>query len=363
MRCVFKHKAITALLSVVPRQEYCFDDEYPNYKLDERKAKRLKKMMGLDRHRIAPAEVCSSDLCLYGLNQLLDDGVLTKQEIGALLFVSQTPDYFLPPTSSVLHGKLGLGHDVICMDINQGCAGFVVGLMQAFLLLELPEIQKVVLLNADTASKQISRSNRVSYPLAGDAGAVTVIERSSSENPIYMQIKMDGSRHQALMIPGGAYRMPSSPETLRLREVEEGVERSLEHIHMDGAAIFNFTMEDVPKQIEEILAFSGRSKDSIEHFFFHQPNQFILKQMAAKMGIPPSKLPNNIVGIYGNPSSVSIPLVAAHNCGDMLLRETCSVCLSGFGVGLTWGSVVMDLGPLLACRVVDYAQARGKADE
>ena len=220
--------------------------------------------------------------------------------------------------------------------------------MQAFLLLEIAALPKVVLLNGDTCSKQMGRCNRISYPLTGDAGSVTVIERCEAENPIYMDVKNDGSRHKAIMIPAGAYRMPSTPETLKLREVEEGVIQSLEHIHMDGAAIFNFTMEDVPPQIEEILAFSGNTRDSIEHFLFHQPNPFILKQMADKMKIPQAKLPNNIVSLYGNCSSVTIPLNIALNCGEqiaarvparMLFRVWCRADLDfdGHGSGAAGG--------------------------
>ena len=354
MKCIFRNKKISAILSVVPKDEYRFEDEYPNYRLDESKAKRFKKMMGVDRHRIAPPEVCSSDLCLYGLQQLLDEGMLKKEEIGALLFVSQTPDYSLPPTSNVIQGKAGLSHDVICLDINQGCAGFLIGLMQAFLLLEMVTLPKIVLLNGDTSSKLLDKRNRVSYPLAGDAGSVTVIERCEAENPIYMNAKMDGSRYQALMVPGGACRMPSSPETLKLREAEEGVVCNLEQIHMDGAAIFNFTLEAVPPQIEEILSFSGDSLSSIDFFLLHQPNQFIVKQLGAKMKIPEAKLASNIVGTYGNCSSVSIPLDMAHNYRERLENGTCHVCLSGFGIGLTWSSMVMDLGPLAVCKIVEY---------
>jgi 3-oxoacyl-[acyl-carrier-protein] synthase-3 len=354
MKNIFKNKKISAIISVVPKEEYRFDDEYPLFKLTEDKAKRFKKMMSLDRHRIAPPEVCSSDLCLYGLQRLLSEGTLKKEEIGALVFVSQTPDYFMPPTSNVIHGKLGLGHDVVCLDINQGCTGFLLGLMQAFLLLEMSALPKVVLLNGDTCSKQMDKCNRVSYPLTGDAGSVTVIERCEAENPIYMDLKNDGSRHKAIMIPAGAYRMPSTPETLKLHEVDEGVPQNLEHIHMDGAAIFNFTMGDVPPQIDDILAFSGDTRDSIEHFLLHQPNPFILKQMADKMKIPQEKLPNNIVSLFGNCSSVTIPMNIAFNCGEQLQRESRRVCFSAFGVGLAWISMVMNVGPLKVCKVVDY---------
>jgi 3-oxoacyl-[acyl-carrier-protein] synthase-3 len=353
MKTIFKNKKISSIVSVVPKEEYRFDDEYPGFKLTPDKAKRFKKMMSLDRHRIAPPEVCSSDLCLFGLQHLLNEGALKREEIGALVFVSQTPDYFMPATSNVIHGKLGLGHDVICLDINQGCAGFLLGLMQAFLLLEIAAIRKVVLLNGDTCSKQMDKCNRVSYPLTGDAGSVTVIERCEAENPIYTAVKNDGSRHKAIMIPAGAFRTPSTPETLKLHEVEEGVVQNLEHIHMDGAAIFSFTMEDVPPQIDEILSFSGDTRESVEHFLFHQPNPFILRQMAEKMKIPQEKLPNNIVSLFGNCSSVTIPLNIAFNCREQLVKGSSRVCLSGFGVGLTWISMVLDLGPLEVCKIVE----------
>lgn len=357
MKCTFKHKRISSIVAVAPSQEYRFDEEYPFYKMTEAQAKRFKKMMSLDRHRIAPPEVCTSDLCLFGLQQLLEEGVLKKEEIGALVFVSQTPDYFLPATSNVIHGRLGLAPDVICVDINQGCAGYLAGLMQAFLLLEVPAVSKVVLLTGDTGSKQMDRGNRISYPLNGDAGAATVIERCPEEKTIYMDVKNDGSRHRTIMVPGGAYRKPSSAETLKLAEAEEGVVRSLEHVHMDGAAVFNFTMNDVPPQIEEVLAFSGETFDSIQHFFFHQPNPFIVAQMAQKMKVPQAKMPNNVGTLYGNCSSATIPVNIALNCSELMRSGTRRVCLAGFGAGLTWISAVMDLGPLDVCKIVDYKPA------
>ena len=157
MKCIFKNKRISSIIAVAPSQEYRFDDEYPYFKMTEAQAKRFKKMMSLDRHRIAPPEVCASDLCLFGVQRLLDAGVLKKEDIDAVVFISQTPDYILPPTSNVIHGKLGLDHDVICLDINQGCAGFLAGLQQACLLLEIPAVSKVLLLTGDTWSKQMDR--------------------------------------------------------------------------------------------------------------------------------------------------------------------------------------------------------------
>ena len=97
---------------------------------------------------------------------------------------------------------------------------------------------------------------------------------------------------------------------------------------MDGAAIFNFTMDDVPPQIEEVLAFSGDTRDSIQHFFLHQPNPFIVTQMAQKMKIPPAKVPNNVVSLYGNCSSTTIPLNIALNCRRTFAGWRPAACVS-----------------------------------
>jgi 3-oxoacyl-[acyl-carrier-protein] synthase-3 len=142
-----------------------------------------------------------------------------------------------------------------------------------------------------------------------------------------------------------------------MREVEEGVFLNQQHVRMDGAAIFNFTMEDVPPQIEEVLSYSGDTRDSIEYFLFHQPNAFILKQMADKMKIPQTKMPNNIVSLYGNSSSTTIPLNITHNYPRQMLQGAHRVCLCGFGVGLSWISMVMNLGPLTVCKIVEYEPA------
>ena len=175
------------------------------FKMTEAQAKRFKKMMSLDRHRIAPPEVCASDLCLFGVQQLLDAGVLKKEDIDAILFISQTPDYILPATSNVIHGKLGLDHDVICLDINQGCCG-----LSHRIAAGLPAFGNPRRFQSAPADGRHRRANwwtaRTAFPIpiTGDAGAATVVERCPEERTIYMDVKNDGSRYKALIIPGGA---------------------------------------------------------------------------------------------------------------------------------------------------------------
>ena len=213
MDFVFKHKKVSGILTVLPRKAVKFEDEMANYNFPPAKSMKLKVAMGYNEHRVAEPGQTSADFCEYGLQYLVDNQLLQLEEVDALLFVSQSPDYFLPPTSNLLHGKFGFKQDCLCMDINQGCAGFELGLIQACLLLDQPAVRKVVLLNADVLSPKVSPKDRNSKPLIGDAASVTIVERCDEENPIHANIKMDGTGAMVLNIPAGGFRMPCTPET------------------------------------------------------------------------------------------------------------------------------------------------------
>lgn len=354
MNFTFKDKQITGILTVVPKHLAYFKDEISNYAFSERSSLKLQKLLGLVSHRyLTDDSVTGSDMALYGIRHLIETGLLRPEEIDALLYVTQTPDHFVPPTSNIIQGSLGLKHDTICMDINQGCAGFLLGVMQAFLLLDLEGVNKVVLINADTASKQTNNRDRNTFPLVGDGVAITIVERAPSGRA-WMSLKMDGSRWQALYIPAGAYRMRSTPETAEVRALGDGNFRSLEHITMDGNAIFNFTTIEVPELITDSLAYSGHSKESIDYFIFHQPNKFILERLADLLAIPPEKMPNDTTTLYGNTSSVSIPQTVCHALGNRMLDHDYTFCLAGFGVGLTWNVMVTRVGPLKFCKIIEF---------
>ena len=260
----------------------------------------------------------------------------------------------MPPTSNIIQGRLNLKQDLLCLDINQGCAGFVIGLIEAFLLLEQESVRKVVLINADVLSRKTSPKDRNSYPLVGDAAAITVVERTEQDTVIRANLKMDGLRNEALMIPAGGFRMPATPETAALEDVGDNNLRAKDHLRMDGSAVFNFVQVEVPPLIDSLLSFAGVTLDSVDYFLCHQPNRFMLQKLADKMKVPYNKMPMNVVEHFGNSSGVTIPLVTAFNLGSRLTKEQFRVCLAGFGVGLTWSAMLMQLGAFHFCEIIDY---------
>jgi 3-oxoacyl-[acyl-carrier-protein] synthase-3 len=351
---LFRNRAITGLAAVMPATERKFVDEMANYNFPLARSLKLKEVMGYDAHRIVEDGVCASDLACFGLSRLFAAGNLDAGEIDALLVVSQSPDYLMPPTSSVIQGRLGLKPDMICLDINQGCAGFLIGLFQAFLLLDQASIAKVVLVNVDVLSRKVSKQDRNSYPLVGDAASITVVERSADPGPIHANIKMDGTRCEALMIPAGGFRRPSSLETAILQDDGEGNRRALDHLKMDGSAVFNFVQTEVPPLIEELLRTAGAAIGDVDFFLFHQPNRFMLHKLAEALGVPFEKMPSNVVEHYGNSSGVTIPVAIAHNLRARVLNGAINTCLAGFGVGLTWASMLLPLGPLDFCDLISF---------
>ena len=156
MNLIFSHRRIGGLLAVVPANERSFVDEMANFNSPPARSLKLKQVMGYDKHRIVDGPVCASDLACFGMEHLFASGKLGRDECDALIVVTQSPDYFMPPTSSVIQGRLGLKQDMFCLDINQGCAGFLIGLFQAFSLLEQPAVRKVVLVNVDVLSRKTS---------------------------------------------------------------------------------------------------------------------------------------------------------------------------------------------------------------
>lgn len=351
MLTTFKGIKITGVLAVLPENEYLYDEETKDFATAA--TRRLKRTMGFNKRRAAKASTTSCDFCLYGMRYLLDNGLIQKEEIGAVIVLSVTPDYYMPQMSNILQGELGLSQDVVCMDISQACAAYVLGIYQAGMILEhLPDGKKAVVCTSDVLCRK-----DFSWPLrepsfGGDAATITILERDFAASDIYMSVYNDGSRREALIIHAGGFKMPRSAETAILRDIGDGKMRSYDDLWMDGSAVFNFVQKEVPPMIEEILQYAGKSREEIDWYLFHQPNKFMMEKLAQRANIPVEKMPMNIVETFGNSSGSCVGVNIAYNLGEKLLDHTYTCCLSGFGGGLAWAAAVLELGNLDFCRTV-----------
>ena len=354
MNFTFHRKRIAGILTIVPANERSFVEDMKNFNFPEARSLKLKQVMGFDKHRVVTPGVCVSDLAVAGMEHLFKNGLLDRDGFDALILVTQSPDHFMPPTSNIIQGRLNLKRDLLCLDINQGCAGFVIGLIQAFMLLEQETVRRVVLINADVLSRKTSPKDRNSFPLIGDAASITVVERDPEDSVIHANLKMDGSRNEALIIPAGGLRLPSSPETAVLEDVGDNNLRAKDHLRMDGSAVFNFVQMEVPELIENLLSTLGVPLEKVDYILCHQANRFMLEKLADKLKLPRAKMPGNVVEHFGNSSGVTIPMTITFNLAAHLRRNRSRVVLASYGVGLTWSAMLLELGGLAFCEMIEY---------
>jgi 3-oxoacyl-[acyl-carrier-protein] synthase-3 len=354
----FTNKRIAGILTVLPAHERTFLEDMKNFDFPEEKSLKLMKVMGYEKHRLVKNETtCVSDLAVFGFQHLFEKGLVKPDDLDALIVVTQSPDYYMPATSNVIQGRLNLKHDMLCIDIPQGCAGFIIGLIQAFMMLDQASINKVALVNADVLSRKVSRRDKNSFPLIGDAACITIVEKTTDGTTIHANLKMNGTGYDVLMIPAGGFRMPSTPETAKLEDVGDNNWRAKDNLTMNGTAVFNFVQVEVPPMIDALMQQAEMTVDQVDYFMFHQPNKFMLGKLADKMKVPRDRMPSNIVENFGNASGATVPTNITFNLGRDLTTATKKLCFAGFGVGLTWASMVMPVGPLGFCEMVDYPEA------
>lgn len=349
MITTYNNKKISGILVVLPENEYSFEDTIIADNL--KRVRRLKRIMGFGNRRCVKANTSISDMYIFGIQYLLDNRLINKSEIGAIVTVSLTPDYLAPTISNIVHGKLAFDEEVICVDIAQGCSGYLVGLMESFALLNHMQDKKVLLCTGDIFNRKLGEDVKTEEPVfGGDAASVSVIENAEDFSEIYYNFYSRGSKN--LIMPAGAFSHPVyTYEDIEV-ELEDGRKGNGLGIWMDGSNVFNFIMKEVPPLLTELVNYSGKTLDELDAFYFHQPNRYILEKLADHMGIPREKMPMNVVEKYGNSNASTIPVAIADNVAEKMMGEKRYCCLSGFGSGLTWAGMILEMGEMDFCKII-----------
>jgi 3-oxoacyl-[acyl-carrier-protein] synthase-3 len=354
------HAAIAAVVSAVPTKVISLNDESGFYGGNSAQLERLKKTIGLSERRVVDEHTTTADLCLAAAKDLIARSTLEPAAIDAIIFVTQTPDYPQPCNAALLHRDLGCRLECAAFDVSLGCSGYVYGLWLAHLLVDSAGYQNVLLLAGDTVSRIIHPQDRALAPLFGDGGSATWIQRSNNgTSPAHFEFFTDGSGYDSLMVPAGGFRMPATAETAILKADTQGNVRSLNNLYMDGAAIFSFTISQIPKAVERLLAAVACDKNSVDRFVFHQANRYLLGNIAKRIGVAANKVPMATVERYGNQSSASIPTALLYECADAIIENhlPTRLLLCGFGVGLSWGTALLEMKAPQRLALIDYHSA------
>lgn len=299
---------------------------------------------GIEQKREASDEICSSDLCVAAAERLIAELGWKKDDIDALVFVSQTPDYFnVPATSCIIQNRMGLDAHCFTLDIALGCSGWVYALSVITALMQGGTIRKGLLLAGDTPTKFCSREDKSTYPLFGDAGTATALQfDETTESPMQFELQTDGLGYKAIIIPDGGYRKRIGVDSFVERTAEGGnVQRRGIDLELDGMSVFSFGISKAPKIVNSLLEHYSISKDNVDLFTFHQANLFMNEKIRKKLKIPAEKVPYCIAD-FGNTSCASIPLTLVTKKKELLENNEVKHVGCGFGVGLSWGAVYFE---------------------
>lgn len=341
----FRMNIVAGVVSnqILPVAEYC-----RNLGTDK-KIKRLIKDTGFRKLSIAEPGVCASDMCFQAAEKVLDSSQVDRDSIGALIFVSQTSDYFSPSTAYVLQKRLDLSNSLVAFDINLGCSGFVYGLYVSSMILSTMSNKKVLLCCGDVCSSAMNPDSPGKRAITGDAGACVLIESDDdNKDSIYFNIDSYGDRFNALYVPNGGSR---NPFTIKNNEIDKGNPNNFSV--MDGLAVLDFTMNEVCDNINTLFEYNGVSSDSIGAALLHQPNFILLKSIQEKFGFSEEQLVCNSQDI-GNASSASIPLLLTELGENWKKKNNTLSLLAGFGIGLSVASVIMDLRDTVCLKTMKY---------
>lgn len=292
------------------------------------------------RHIAAPGET-AGDLGFLAARRLLDSGVVDPSAVDALLLCTQSPDYFLPTTACLLQARLGLGTDCAALDFNQGCSGFIYGLWLAHALVASGGARNVLLITAETYSKYVHPRDRSVRLLFGDGAAATLITSEGGARIGPTVLGTDGTGAAHLIVPAGAARLPASSITREEVTDESGSTRTAEHLFMDGAELFNFVMQRIPPLVNATLQRAGLTADAVDWYVFHQANAFMNERLRSKLRLPPERVPVH-VETCANTVSSTIP-ITLHAVAERI-RPGDRVMAVGFGVGYSWGAVLLEWG-------------------
>lgn len=328
---------IKAISYYLPEKIYTNEDlagEFPEWS-----AEKIATKVGIDVRHIASEEETAANLAEKAALNLFQEWNIVKSEIDFIMLCTQSPDYFLPTTACILQDKLGIPTSAGALDFNLGCSGFVYGLALAKGLVVAGIAKNVLLLTADTYSKHINPLDKGNKTIFGDAAAATLLSKDGFAEIKDFVLGTDGKGADDLIIRTGGMK---NRNKMNLTTVDEnGADVNSDYLYMNGSKIFNFTQKNVPKLTQLTLEKNGLEQKDINLFVFHQANRYMLDFLRKKMKIDEEKFYYFIKDVGNTVSStVPIALIEAKKEGKIEVQD--KVMLAGFGVGFSWGAVILE---------------------
>lgn len=282
------------------------------------------------RHVVTDGE-STSDLAVQAGEAALKSAGVDSVDI--VVLATTTPDHPLPATAPTVAHRLGLGR-VAAFDVDAVCSGFVYGLAITAGFLGAGLAERVLLIGADAFTTTLNPADRNAVTIFGDGAGAVVLRCGNAAEPgalLAFDLGSDGKLAELLMVRAGGSR-----HRLVAGQVTEDHLLSLTH----GKALYRHATSEMAASAQAVLRQAGWRLDELDLFVGHQANQRILESVGRELGIAPERVFVNI-GQLGNTVAASIPLALVGARASDVLKPGHKVVLTGFGAGITWGSVAL----------------------
>ena len=327
---------IKAISYVLPEKVVTNEDlvkEFPEWTVEKIAGK-----VGVQERHIAGIDETASDIGLKAAEKLFSEHEIDRNSIDFLLFCTQSPDYFLPTTACILQNRLGLRTDIGALDFNLGCSGFIYGLSLAKGLIFGDIAKNVLLITSETYSKHIHPKDKGNRTIFGDAAAAILISNEGFAEIGTFSLGTDGRGAENLIVKKGGLRHPNAFNDLYIDE--NGNLKSSDFLFMDGNEIFNFTADAVPALVDKVLEMNHSKLEEVQLFVFHQANKYMMNYLRKLIDIPSDKFYIYLEKV-GNTVSSTIPIALYEAQKEQKFKG--KVLLAGFGVGYSWGGVMLNI--------------------
>lgn len=295
------------------------------------------KGVGVNIRHIAPENMTAGDMAVQAAEKMFAESGFERNEIDFIIFATQSPDHFLPPTACLIQNKLGIPTTTGAFDFDLGCSGYVYGLGIAASFVDSGFAKNVLLLTGDTITRFIhpEDNNRV---LFGEAASATIISTNGIAEIGKFEKGSDGSGADCLIIKNGAARHLGHTNYEEV-DSEDNVRRD-DYFYMNGNTVFNFTIDRVPQLVKNTLDVNNMTRDDINYYLFHQANKFMLNTIRKCCLLPKDKFYVNLENT-GNTTSTTVPLALKDAMDKELIHRGDKVLVAGFGVGLSWAGTIL----------------------
>ncbi len=287
---------------------------------------------GIRERRFVEPSMATSDLATIAARDALERAGMAATELDCIIVATSTPDMIMPATAAMVQKNIGAANAFV-FDMNAVCSSFVYAVDTADSLIRSGKYRTLMVIGADTYSKILDFDDKGSCPLFGDGAAAVILQASEQPGIVSTVVRSDGSRWEMIQVPSSGSRKPVTAESIALKE---------NTFKMAGKSVFVFATEMVPRLIEEIVAKAGITLDDVDYLIPHQANVRIIDFISKKKGISKDRFLLNL-DRFGNTAAASVGLVLDENLKSGVLKPGHRVLMMGFGGGLSWGGILLQL--------------------